>query len=164
MQVAYGMEHRQAMLMQNGAWPKNMGNIQGADKMTVRNEQKLAFRDMTKEERSEIVEAWIRGDCQRLDVCELGGDWWIEVPNVIADCYVYRTRPRQLVIPWEVIRPEYKWAAMDFDKTIAIFKQKPYMDADDWAGGSCAVVGGIFNINTTGIDWRDSLTERPEGV
>lgn len=32
--------------------------------MTVRNEEKKAFRNMTPEERSEIVEAWLSGQVQ----------------------------------------------------------------------------------------------------
>lgn len=130
--------------------------------MNVPNHEKKAFRDMTPEERAAIVESWIAGNLEYYSL--MSGDWREKEDDGLYGVTAYRTRPRQLVIPWKVIRPEYKWAAMDFDKTIAIFKQKPYMDADDWAGGSCAVVGGIFNINTTGIDWRESLTARPEGV
>lgn len=128
--------------------------------MNVPNHERKAFRDMTTEERSAIVDALIAGDLE----VDHGDGWRGNVATVHA-LYIYRTRPRQLVIPWEHIKPEYKWAAMDDDGSVWFFDTKPCIDGDDkyWGGGK-SFCQSPLNINTTGIDWRESLTARPEGV
>lgn len=126
----------------------------------VRNEEKKAFRDMTPEERSEIVEALLVGEVETHGY----GEWQGPV-SLIAPDAIYRTKPRKLVIPWEVIRPEYKWAAMDEDGGVWFFTHKPKIDGEDlyWSCGGDFCQSAL-NIDTAGIDWRESLTERPEGV
>lgn len=126
--------------------------------MTVRNEEKKAFRDMTPEERGEIVEALLS---EEVEVWSQNG--WMQTWAIQAT-YAYRTRTRQLVIPWEVIKPEYKWAAMDEDGHVYVFIGKPQISATgDWWHDRHKHIDAV-NIDTTGIDWRESLTERPEGV
>lgn len=125
--------------------------------MTVRNEDKKPFRDLTPEERREIVEALISGDLE-----QNLGDGWKEA-RMIHALYAYRTRPRQLAIPWDVIKPEYKWAAMDNDGMVVLHRTMPKRVFIGFVSdGECTV--DMLNINTAGIDWRESLTERPEGV
>lgn len=129
--------------------------------MTVRNEEKKAFRDLTPEERGEIVEAAMQGGVEIF----LKSDVWEECKSIdfIWMDNIYRTRPRQLVIPWEVIRPEFKWAAMDCDDVVILHMKKPVAVEHGFAS-DCERVADMLNINTTAIDWRESLTERPEGV
>lgn len=133
--------------------------------MTVRNEEKKAFRDLTPEEMGEIASAIVRGE---VEYWSSFSRRWMTIGMAMGGIDLnaaYRTRPRQLVIPWEVIRPEYKWAAMDEDKKVWFFAHNPKIDGDDnyWSCGGDFCQSAL-NINTTGIDWRDSLTERPEGV
>jgi len=127
--------------------------------MNVPNHEKKPFRDMTPEERSAIVEAKLQDNADFL----LGSTW--EKSDLIRIDFdrVYRTRPRQLVIPWEHIKPEYKWAAMDDDGSVYVYKTEPEIRLGSWSGGFAASASAL-NINTTGIDWRESLTARPEGV
>lgn len=133
--------------------------------MTVLNEQKLAFRDMTKEERSEIVEAWMSG---RLEVYIAEKEVWNHkyAHQPINPLSAFRTRPRQLVIPWEVIKKEYKWAAMDRDG--CVFVTTRWMEDIDRDGywirrGNWLAVTAL-NIDTTGVQWKNSLTQRPEDM
>lgn len=135
--------------------------------MNVPNHEKKAFRDMTPEERSAIVEAKLRGDVQAFNDAEEAMQWRDAESGYIRLATIYRTRPRQLVIPWEHIKPEYKWAAMDECGDVAVYDAKPVISDDAWL---CGMNGhGIsfelhaININTAGIDWRESLTARPEG-
>lgn len=131
--------------------------------MNVPNHEKKAFRDMTPEERSAIVEAFLRGD---VEVMAPNMESWIAVKNwfSISPENTYRTRPRQLVIPWEHIKPEYKWAAMDeYEGNLYFYKVKPELSMESWNGGVVGLASAL-NIDTAGIDWRESLTARPEGV
>lgn len=127
--------------------------------MNVPNHEKKAFRDMTPEERSAIVQAKLRGEAERLS----GDEWEDSDPNSINFNRAYRTRPRQLVIPWEAIKPRYKWAAMDENTNVWFFTEKPIAGVDIWVDGGDYCKSPL-NIDTTGIDWRESLTARPEGV
>lgn len=128
--------------------------------MNVPNHERKAFRDMTTEERSAIVDALIAGDLE----VDHGDGWRGNVATVHA-LYIYRTRPRQLVIPWDLIRPEYKWAAMDDRGNVFAYEYKPEMLDTGFATKHLAAFTYLpLNINTAGIDWRESLTERPEGV
>ena len=128
--------------------------------MNVPNHEKKAFRDMTPEERNAIVDALIAGD---LEVDH--GDGWRGNVATIHALYIYRTRPRQLVIPWEHIKEEYKWAALNSYGSICLYSAMPTQTKDYFApkDGIIDVVKSL-NIDTTGIDWRESLTARPDGV
>lgn len=73
----------------------------------IPNHELKAFRDMTPDERSAIVESWLSGN---IEYYSHDLDGWQEKGNsgLYGDT-VYRTRPRQLVIPWKHIKEEYKW-------------------------------------------------------
>jgi len=129
--------------------------------MTVRNEEKKAFRDLTPEERGEIVEALLIGGADCLNTKE---EWVPSMCDAVFAELIYRTRPRQLVIPWEVIRPEYKWAAMDECGDVWLHEELPVVRRTIWEGMGKSASAYALNIDTAGIDWRESLTERPEGV
>ena len=130
--------------------------------MNVLNHERKAFRDMTQEERSAIVEEIIA------DNAEIWNwetkKWQDNQTELIAIGCIYRTRPRKLVIPWEHIKEEYLWAAMDeFEGNIYFYKVKPKLGHESWDGGVVGTASAL-NIDTAGIDWRESLTARPEGV
>lgn len=130
--------------------------------MTVRNEEKKAFRDLTAQERSEIVENLIGGGVEWLD---FSGSWTEYKFGSVGFCRIYRTKQRKLEIPWHVIKHEYKWAAMDDngDVWFSTFQPSIRLDNGSWRQNISSCQSPL-NIDTTGIDWRESLTERPEGV
>lgn len=134
--------------------------------MNVPNYEKKAFRDMTPEEMGAIAEAIIAGE---IEYWSAFSRKWMTPGRAMGGLdfeAVYRTRQKQLVIPWEHIRPEYKWAAMGRRNEVKLFIEKPKMDHGRWISANC---GGfnyldVLRIDKDGIDWRESLTARPEGV
>lgn len=128
--------------------------------MNVPNHERKAFRDMTPEERSAIVEAWLIGNADIYAV----GKWQRPADDHIAAHQPYRIKPRQLVIPWGVIKPEYRWAAMDESGSTWVYENKPEIADSSWTSGDGLDGIDALKIDTTGIDWRESLTARPEGV
>lgn len=137
--------------------------------MNVPNHERKAFRDMTPEERSAIVEAWLAGDVEYYS--HASDDWQEKGNSGLYSETVYRTRPRQLVIPWDVIREDIAWFLISpkgrkWGITQSCYGTKPVLDEDGWTcdGGSSWFSLDGLNIDTTGIDWRESLTARPEGV
>lgn len=132
--------------------------------MNVPNQEKKAFRDMTPDEMGAIASSIIAGD---IEYWSSFSQKWMTPGRAMGGLdfeAVYRTRPRQLVIPWEHIKPEYKWAAMDeYEGNVYFYKVEPKLGREEWSGGVVGKASAI-NIDTTGIDWRESLTARPEGL
>lgn len=67
-----------------------------------------------------------------------------------------------LIIPWEHIKPEYKFAVMTEHKDIIFSSIEPEISNSGlwwWTSGVTALAEEL-NINTDGIDWRKSLTAR----
>lgn len=81
----------------------------------------------------------------------------------------FRIVPQQLPISrevWQTIHKKWKWVAMDKDRNINFFTNKPFIYENDgtWvfnAGDSCR---SALAIDTSYILWNLSLTERPEDV
>ena len=131
--------------------------------MNVPNKELKAFKDMTTEEMGVISAAIIAGNIEYWS--SYSKKWMIpgRAMGGIDFEAAYRTRQRQLVIPWDVIKPEYKWASMDEDGGVWFFCEKPGIDGDDKYWGGCKdFCQSPLNIDTTGIDWRESLVQRPE--
>lgn len=122
-----------------------------------------AFKDLTKEERSEIVEAKLRGEVEELDIT---GCWQSAKEFRVNFSATYRIKPvKKLDIPWEIIKHKYKWVAMDSDGDLFVATCKPVLHAEfGWTG--CGGIDALdaLNIDTAGISWENSLTQRPEGV
>ena len=92
--------------------------------------------------------------------------WW-EFNN-------YRIKPKEqkkLNIPWELIKPEFTQAAMDENGEVFVFTQEEISFIatgccwcfNDLYGGKCISISESLTIDTDGIDWKESLTQRPEG-
>lgn len=132
--------------------------------MNVPNHERKAFRDMTPEDRSAIVEAWVSGDIEEMGALS----WHGGSPLAIATQGIYRTRPRQLVIPWAHIKPECKFAALQGTGEVWFYEIEPELRADKrgawWFGKGADCWESVLMIDTSGIDPEHSLTARPEGV
>jgi len=126
------------------------------------NENKRQFKDLTDEEKLLIVNEKMKGNVEYTlrDVWCKASDWEVNFK------YVYRTKPaKKLDIPWKFIKPEFKWVAMDKDGEIYLHIDKPAFGSWNWVtnSGYCRIDQKL-NIDTTGVDWKTSLTERPDGV
>lgn len=133
------------------------------------NESLIPFKDLTDEQKLLIIRDKIKGNAQLY----YRGVWEDAVNHEVAFSSVYRTKPiveapkeTPLDIPWQFIKPEYKWAAMDNGGFILVYEEKPEVNVktECWEinlGGSCKHVGAL-NIPTEGIIWYKSLTKRPD--
>ena len=135
--------------------------------MAVRNEEKKAFRDLTPEERAQIVEALLSGNAEYWN----GKEWCAEIISDIYLASVYRTRPRQLVIPWEVIRKDVKWVVLCSRHGLQGITENKNGEVPEVGGfpiqdwnlpqGSRWVDLDCLNVPLEGVNWRESLIERP---
>ena len=96
---------------------------------------------------------------------------WVDSTNdTIITCNKYRLKQEIIPTPlpisrelWGYIDKQWKYAAMDKNKQIFFYEKRPTIYDFDW-GDSSYVARSPFNINTDGINWETSLTERPEDV
>jgi hypothetical protein len=128
------------------------------------NENKIQFKDLTDEEKLLIINEKMKGNVEY----SLGNGWDQALDFELSFKYIYRTKPKpikKLNIPWQFIKPEFKWAAMDNDGEVYLHIDKPSFGSQDWVtnSGYCRIDHKL-NIDTTGVDWKTSLTQRPEGL
>lgn len=153
------------------------------DLQHVPNPDKCPFHMMSEEDQVALIRATCRG--QSIQFLTPHGDWtsldpdreksatpqflsagdiW---PAHIWPAKVYRTTPKKLDLPWEYIDPEYNWAAMDKNGAVWLYKHKPKHDPVPrlarWVNAEAAGAAKItfLIIDTDGIHWETSLTQRP---
>lgn len=105
--------------------------------------------------------------------CNFGdGDGWTDAGILYPNRnYKYRIKSKPITTPlpisrelWSYIDKRWRFIAIDKSGTMYLFLDKPTARDGLWLP-----VGGVYsqcplNINTDGINWETSLTERPEGV
>ena len=105
--------------------------------------------------------------------CNFGdGDGWADAGILYPNRnYKYRIKSKPITTPlpisrelWSYIDKRWRFIAIDKSGTMYLFLDKPTARDGLWLP-----VGGVYsqcplNINTDGINWETSLTERPEGV
>lgn len=128
------------------------------------NKNKRQFKDLTDEEKLLIINEKIKGN---VELFRINPKVWSNAgKDSIAFYTVYRTKPtKKLDIPWQFIKPEFKWAAIDENGDIFLHIDKPVLGNSYWLNyAPCKRINDTVNIDTTGVDWKTSLTQRPEGV
>lgn len=82
------------------------------------------------------------------------------------DSGVYRIASEPLVIPWAALSKDWKWAAVDQNENLWVYKDCPTIDRSRWISRT----GGSFSISklvefTRGAKpWYETLVERPTNV
>ncbi len=68
-----------------------------------------------------------------------------------------------IVVPWEAIDPQWKWAARDFDGRVYLFEDKPFMRDEFWDSLKkfVCVSNVLKNFAPGSKSWDKSLIERP---
>jgi len=136
---------------------------QGAMKEFL-NEDMKQFKDLSDEEMLAVIKAKMKGEC---DIYYANSNEWISgAHDSLVFNHVYRTKPqikKQLVIPWEMLPDDVQYVAMDKDGELFGYATEPRCSGDCWTNiGNCFRLK--LKIDTSGIDWKDSLVKRPEGV
>lgn len=95
------------------------------------------------------------------------GTWRkVKHPALTWHC-TYRAAPeplRPMTIPWDVLQPQWKWAARNRCGVLSLFTDRPVSDVITWyarEGWSNAIDGVLAGFDPGTVDWKDSLQERP---
>ena len=128
--------------------------------MQVKNENQVAFKDMTPEERTAITEAWLAGKCEKLCVDII--PTWVDNSGRLSKFGVYRTTTAKLAIPWEVIKPELCYAVINLHGEIQLSTAKFYLKGARWFTDGKSRYGTCLDVDVKGIIWQESQVERPQ--
>ena len=78
--------------------------------------------------------------------------------------YDWRYDWREELAPlWAVLKPEYRWIAMDEDMQWGVYMAKPKKDGNEFFSLSKASLEAL-RMPDPDCPWHETLTERPEGA
>lgn len=127
---------------------------------------KLTPQNAEQEDLVQILLAMKQGFYVEVDY---GAGWTKAIILLHDGNFKYRINPNPTPLPisrelWSYIDKRWRFIAIDKSGTMYLFLDKPTARDGIWLP-----VGGVYsqcplNINTDGINWETSLTERPEGV
>jgi hypothetical protein len=128
------------------------------------------FEEMTPAERSEIVEALVKGeDEMAVEASESGKRNWFYVNTnpvgiiSLIPSYYYRIAKTPDSIDWSHVHPDFICMARNKDESVAVFTFTPRRDMVYWThttGAACRV-GAFASYKRGTVDWEDSLVYRP---
>ncbi len=130
------------------------------------NEKLKEFIDLNSEDQLIIIEAVKNNNLQIYD--GIRDSWRQDESKHVSTYEIYRTTPqKELNIPWELLHPKWEWAAMDEDLEVYVYEDEPEDSFNYWYNprGDYLKITDLFAnpIDIGGIDWEESLTQRPEG-
>ena len=132
--------------------------------LDLSNPGKLALKDLPDDVAAGMFLAWRAGSVIDQSFGIGGGDDITKIEWKPNNIYHVRPAPaKQLAVPWEMLDPWIKAVAMDGDGIINGFDAIPALMDSYWLGGS-PVSLSILIFDTAGVDWRESLQIRPEGM
>lgn len=141
---------------------------------TMQQEYK-PFGELTREEQLALFNAWLDG--KAIEYRDIANDWdfnWFHASAVPAweKDTTYRIAPEPIIpdtVPWEAIKPEYKWYAVDMNGSRWLYTTKPERDEEGWhlpegqySGGEYSANTDCLNITIGNQPWDKSLQQRPE--
>ena len=106
--------------------------------------------------------------CDEFEHYNCQGFWCSYNRGQIFANSIIRKKPAPLtkpVIPWDVIKDEFKWAARDEIGSIWVYERKPELKVPvgEWISRAChRVLGFELRVDPGTCDWKDSLVERPK--
>lgn len=120
------------------------------------------FGELTREEKIELVTAWIDG--AEIEVFNSG---WVQLsePSWYKEA-TYRIKQTKPSINWDHVHEDYKWLTVDCAGRSYLYKKKPsiyrtFWGPSDGSSDYCEATA-IISCKPGTCDWKDSLVERPK--
>lgn len=120
----------------------------------------------------EVMQAFLEG--KQIETRNYDNELWHTYLNIEPgwnwqnfDYRVKQTSP--LIIPWEALKADYRWAAKDEDGEIYVYTEKPKPDSLGLGLGYWRYEGLNYRVDAVmitqdpdNIGWKESLIQRPE--
>jgi hypothetical protein len=85
-----------------------------------------------------------------------------ESTSVSLNAVYSKPATKKLDINWDFVNPKFNYAAIDDGGRVFFYELKPNFLTSIWVSDGGEVVhADLLHIDTTDIDWKDSLTHRP---
>ena len=117
------------------------------------------FGSLPRETQREMFDMWLDGCAFEIS---RDGEMWDDCLMTFDPTAFYRYKSKELVIPWDMILPEYIFAAMSKDRTVGLYKSEPSRipGRNFWYSNENGVICPLI-IDTAGVNWLISVTKRP---
>ena len=132
------------------------------------NDSKLTPQNTEQEHLVQILLAMMQNIPVECDFDD--GDGWVDAAILYIDLdKKYRIKPTSTPLPitrelWSYIDKRWRFIVMDENKEIYLYEERPFTNGKGWSPCFDDYSECPLNINTDGINWETSLTERPEDV
>ena len=132
------------------------------------NDSKLIPQNAEQEHMVQILLAMMQNIPVECDFDD--GDGWVDAAILYIDLdKKYRIKPTSTPLPitrelWSYIDKRWRFIVMDENKEIYLYEERPFTNGKGWSPCFDDYSECPLNINTDGINWETSLTERPEDV
>lgn len=135
--------------------------------LDLSNPGKLPLQDMPEDIAAAMFAAWINGakmEWWRQDFPQWDHPWASGIHRHIA-MRIGPAPAKKLLAPWEWLAPWIKSVAMDGNAVVFGYEFAPTQGNMSWVRnhGNRVCLSTFLIFDTAGVDWRDSLTLRPEG-
>lgn len=136
------------------------------EEWTVYNND-LPFGDLTDEQKGALLLGRYEGG--EIEVLQYGGEnWGPRMNSKFHNNNTYRIKPpvEPMSLDWSAIKPEYKWAAVDFVGNAWVFRHEPLLSFREWktSNGRGVCISHLSSYKRGNVDWQHSLIERPDDV
>lgn len=132
------------------------------------NDSKLTPQNTEQEHLVQILLAMMQNIPVECDFDD--GDGWVDAAILYIDLdKKYRIKPTSTPLPitrelWSYIDKRWRFIVMDENKEIYLYEERPFTNGKGWSPCFGDYSECPLNINTDGINWETSLTERPEDI
>ena len=136
----------------------------------ISNDSKLIPQNRRESHLAQAILAMAQG--YALEVYSKDENKWIDVScSISIECH-YRIKLTPLPISrelWGFIDKDFRFCVMDRFGLVLFYKERPELYENGWRipnkpDDSDGCLAFPLYINTQGVYWKTSLTERPEGV
>lgn len=137
------------------------------EEWTVYNND-LPFCELTDEQKGALLLATHEGG--EVECYYVSFDGWQEIQDEPTWAYLTKYRikpdPTPMSLDWSAIKPEYKWAAVDFVGNAWVFRHEPLLSFREWktSNGRGVCISHLSSYKRGNVDWQHSLIERPDDV
>lgn len=137
----------------------------------ISNDSKLIPQNEEQEHLVQMLLAKLQGI--PVEYWSTAHDKWIDSNHdAITASAIYRIKLTPLPISrelWGFINKDFRFCVMDRFGLVLFYKERPEIYENEWCipnkpDDSDRCLAFPLYINTDGINWKTSLTERPEGV
>lgn len=145
----------------DGNIPDSLLSLNMGDKQTI---PEIPFGKLTREQQLYLFYKWLDGES--IECFRIKSGWHVTKHPCWDPDTVYRVTPQGIKpsVDWSVLKPEFKWLAVDEDGKGWAYITKPVVYETSWYfdKGVAFCVNGLASFDKGTCNWDKSLIQRPK--